>query len=381
MLKHWDGWIILSLFALFIIGETAIISINVVPYFMDSYSTFSLYKKPIFQLVVFFLGLYIANILARVDYRLFMKGIVPYLLIGLTVLSLIAVLMKKFMSGRAVDRWLFGTSIQPLEFAKISLVIFLSYYIVRKGNLRQWKNLLWALFFPFLIAFLLLLQPDKGGAVFILLMTALMVYVGGVPKKVYLAVLPLMFTVIYYILTSKGYVAERLSAWKDPFLDPEDSGYQIIQSLYALARGGLMGVGIGQGVQKLGALPASDTDYIMAVIGEEMGFLGIFMVIVLYCLLIGRLFWYSLRMYEPMEKLLLFGIAINFALSFLWNMAMVSNLIPPKGIALPFISYGSSNLFASLLFLGIAQSVINHQERTSSSFSSTSSTLTLFKHA
>ncbi|MDM7266378.1 MAG: FtsW/RodA/SpoVE family cell cycle protein [Aquificaceae bacterium] len=381
MLKHWDGWIILSLFALFIIGETAIISINVVPYFMDSYSTFSLYKKPIFQLVVFFLGLYIANILARVDYRLFMKGIVPYLLIGLTVLSLIAVLMKKFISGRAVDRWLFGTSIQPLEFAKISLVIFLSYYIVRKGNLRQWKNLLWALFFPFLIAFLLLLQPDKGGAVFILLMTALMVYVGGVPKKVYLAVLPLMFTVIYYILTSKGYVAERLSAWKDPFLDPEDSGYQIIQSLYALARGGLMGVGIGQGVQKLGALPASDTDYIMAVIGEEMGFLGIFMVIVLYCFLIGRLFWYSLKASEPVGKLILFGTALNFALSFLWNMAMVSNLIPPKGIALPFISYGSSNLFASLLFLGIAQSVINHQERTSSSFSSTSSTLTLFKHA
>ena len=86
------------------------------------------------------------------------------------------------------------------------------------------------MFFPFLIAFLLLLQPDKGGAVFILLMAALMVYVGGVPKRVYLVVLPFIFLVIYYILTSKGYVAERLSAWKDPFLDPEDSGYQIIQS-------------------------------------------------------------------------------------------------------------------------------------------------------
>lgn len=381
MLKHWDGWSIFSIFALFTIGETAIISINVVPYLMDSYSTLSLYKKPLLQLVVFLLGLYVANILARVDYRLFMKGVIPYFVIGFTVISLVAVVIKKFISGKMVDRWLLGTSIQPLEFAKISLVIFLSYYIVRKGNLRQWKNLLWALFFPFLIAFLLLLQPDKGGAVFILLMTALMVYVGGVPKKVYLAVLPLMFTVIYYILTSKGYVAERLSAWKDPFLDPEDSGYQIIQSLYALARGGLMGVGIGQGFQKLGALPASDTDYIMAVIGEEMGFLGIFMVIVLYCFLIGRLFWYSLKASEPVGKLILFGTALNFALSFLWNMAMVSNLIPPKGIALPFISYGSSNLFASLLFLGIAQSVINHQERTSSSFSSTSSTLTLFKHA
>uniref|UniRef100_A0A7C2V8W9 Probable peptidoglycan glycosyltransferase FtsW n=1 Tax=Hydrogenobacter sp. TaxID=2152829 RepID=A0A7C2V8W9_9AQUI len=381
MLKHWDGWIIFSIFALFTIGETAIISINVVPYLMDSYSTLSLYKKPLLQLVVFFLGLYVANILARVDYRLFMKGVIPYFVIGFTVISLVAVVIKKFISGKMVDRWLFGTSIQPLEFAKISLVIFLSYYIVRKGNLRQWKNLLWALFFPFLIAFLLLLQPDKGGAVFILLMTALMVYVGGVPKRVYLVVLPFIFLVIYYILTSKGYVAERLSAWKDPFLDPEDSGYQIIQSLYALARGGLMGVGIGQGFQKLGALPASDTDYIMAVIGEEMGFLGIFMVIVLYCFLIGRLFWYSLKASEPVGKLILFGTALNFALSFLWNMAMVSNLIPPKGIALPFISYGSSNLFASLVFLGMAQAVINHQERTSSSFSSTSSTLTFPKHA
>jgi len=381
VLKHWDGWIIFSIFALFTIGETAIISINVVPYLMDSYSTLSLYKKPLLQLVVFFLGLYVANILARVDYRLFMKGVIPYFVIGFTVISLVAVVIKKFISGKMVDRWLLGTSIQPLEFAKISLVIFLSYYIVRKGNLRRWKNLSWALFFPFLIAFLLLLQPDKGGAVFILLMAALMVYVGGVPKRVYLVVLPFIFLVIYYILTSKGYVAERLSAWKDPFLDPEDSGYQIIQSLYALARGGLMGVGIGQGVQKLGALPASDTDYIMAVIGEEMGFLGIFMVIVLYCFLIGRLFWYSLKASEPVGKLILFGTALNFALSFLWNMAMVSNLIPPKGIALPFISYGSSNLFASLVFLGMAQAVINHQERTSSSFSSTSSTLTFPKHA
>ncbi|MFN4013634.1 MAG: FtsW/RodA/SpoVE family cell cycle protein [Aquificaceae bacterium] len=381
MLRNWDRWIIFSIFALFIIGEGAIISVNIVPYLMDSYSTPSLYKKPILQLVVFLLGLYVANILARVDYRLFMRGAIPYLVIGLTIMSLMAVVIKKFMSGKVVDRWLFGSSVQPLEFAKISLVIFLSYYIVKKGNLRRWKNLFWALFFPFLIAFLLLLQPDKGGAVFILFMAALMVYVGGVPKKVYLVVLTVMFLVIYHILTSKGYVAERISAWKDPFLDPEDSGYQIIQSLYALARGGFMGVGIGQGLQKLGALPASDTDYIVAVIGEEMGFLGVFTLIVLYCLFVGRLLWHSLRASEPMGKLLLFGTALNFALSFLWNMGMASNLIPPKGIALPFVSYGSSNLFASLLFLGIAQSVINHQEKTSSSFSSTSSTLTFPRHA
>ncbi len=381
MLKNWDGWIVFSLFALFLIGEAVIISVNVVPYLMDSCQKLSLYKKPLLQFMVFSIGFLLASLLARLDYKKYMSGAIPYLIALITILSLLFVFIKKLLTGRSVDRWLFGGSIQPLEFAKIALVVFFSYYIVRKGNLRQWRYLFWALLFPLLMAFLLLAQPDKGGAVFILLMTALMVYVGGVPKRVYLLVFPLFSLMVYYILTSKGYVAERLSAWKDPFLDPEDSGYQIIQSLYALARGGFMGVGVGQGLQKMGSLPASDTDYIIAVIGEEMGFLGIFVVIVLYAILVGRLLWYALKAKEHMEKLLLFGTATNFALSFLWNLAMVSNLIPPKGIALPFVSYGPSNLLASLLFLGIAQSVINHQERSLSSPLRTSSTPTILKHA
>ncbi len=381
MLRNWDGWIVFSLFALFLMGEAVIISVNVVPYLLDSYHKLGLYKKPILQFVVFSLGFLLASFLARFDYRRYMGGAIPYLLVLATLFSLFIVLLKKLLTGRSVDRWLLGGSVQPLEFAKIALVVFLSYYIVRKGNLRQWKHLFWALFFPLLMVLLLLAQPDRGGAVFMLLITALMVYVGGVPKRVYLIVLPLFSVMVYYILTSKGYVAERLSAWRDPFLDAEDSGYQIIQSLYALARGGFMGVGVGQGLQKMGSLPASDTDYVIAVIGEEMGFLGVFVVIVLYATLVGRLLWYAFRANGLMEKLLLFGIASNFAYSFLWNLAMVSNLIPPKGIALPFVSYGPSNLLASLIFLGIAQSVINHQERTSPSASSTSSTLTILKHA
>ncbi|MFN3869902.1 MAG: FtsW/RodA/SpoVE family cell cycle protein [Aquificaceae bacterium] len=379
MLKYWDKWILFGLFGLFLIGEAMLVSINAVPRFVDSYSNLSLYRKPLIQLAVFVLGFFVASLLARIDYRSLIRGALPYLINLVAILSLILVVIKKIISGKSVDRWLLGGSVQPLEFAKISLVIFLSYYIVKKGNLRQWRHLLWALFFPVAMAFLLLLQPDKGGAVFILLMTALMVYVGGVPKRVYLIVIPILFLFIYYILTSKGYVAERLSAWKDPFFDPEDSGYQILQSLYALARGGLMGVGIGQGLQKMGPLPVSDTDFVIAVIGEEMGFVGVFLVVVLYCILIGRLLWYSLKTSEPMEKLLLFGIAFNFALSFLWNLAMVSNLIPPKGIALPFVSYGASNLFASLLFLGIAQSVINQINHLS--FSKTSFASTEFKQA
>ncbi len=381
MLRNWDRWILFSITALFLIGEAVIISVNVVPYLMDSYQKLSIYKRPLIQLLIFLFGFVLASIIAKYDHRKFMNGTLPYLFILMAVFSLLVVFIKKLMTGKAVDRWLFGGSVQPFEFTKIALIIFLSYYIVRKGNLRQWKHFLWAIFFPAVISFLLLAQPDKGGAIFILLITSLMVYVGGVPKKAYLLMLLLFVFMVYYILTLEGYVVERLSAWRDPFVDPEDSGYQIIQSLYTLARGGIMGVGIGQGLQKLGPLPASDTDYVIAIIGEEMGFVGVFAVIILYSILVGRLIWYALMSKEQMEKLLLFGVAMNFAISFLWNLAMVSNLIPPKGIALPFISYGPSNLLASLLFLGIAQSVINHQERSLSSPLRTSSTPTILKHA
>lgn len=380
MLRNWDRWILFSITALFLIGEAVIISVNVVPYLMDSYQKLSIYKRPLIQLLIFLFGFVLASIIAKYDHRKFMNGTLPYLFILMAVFSLLVVFIKKLMTGKAVDRWLFGGSVQPFEFTKIALIIFLSYYIVRKGNLRQWKHFLWAIFFPAVISFLLLAQPDKGGAIFILLITSLMVYVGGVPKKAYLLMLLLFVFMVYYILTLEGYVVERLSAWRDPFVDPEDSGYQIIQSLYTLARGGIMGVGIGQGLQKLGPLPASDTDYVIAIIGEEMGFVGVFAVIILYSILVGRLIWYALMSKEQMEKLLLFGVAMNFAISFLWNLAMVSNLIPPKGIALPFVSYGSSNLLVSLIFIGIAQSVVNHQDRSLSSFSKTSSTLTMLKH-
>ncbi|RME08137.1 MAG: FtsW/RodA/SpoVE family cell cycle protein, partial [Aquificota bacterium] len=167
-------------------GEAVIISVNTVPYLMDSYQNLSIYKKPLLQILVFISGFLLASLLTRLDYRRYMSGGIPYFLVLLALLSLLLVLIKKLLTGRPVDRWLLGGSLQPLEFAKIALVLFLSYYIVRKGNLRQWKHLFWALIFPLLMALLLLAQPDKGGAVFILLITALMVYVGGVPKRVYL---------------------------------------------------------------------------------------------------------------------------------------------------------------------------------------------------
>ncbi len=319
-------------------------------------------KRPILQLLAFLVGLFVSFYIARVDYKRFFNEKFVYALVGISLVSLLTVLVKKLILGKAVDRWLFGGSVQPLEFAKVVIILFLSYYIVSKGSLRNPKTFLWAFFIVFLHVIFLVLQPDKGGALFILLLSFSLMYVGGIPYKIYVPVAVFVFALSFLFLKN-GYVSERLSAWIDPFADAEETGYQIIQSLYALAKGGPFGVGIGKGIQKMGALPEADTDYVISVIGEEMGFLGVMIVVLLYALLVGRLFYYSIKVYEPFGKLLLFGIAINFSLASLWNLAMASNLLPPKGIALPLVSYGTSNLFTSLTMIGLAQSVIRVWQR------------------
>lgn len=377
---RWDRWVLYSVIALFLLGEVAILSVNVVPYIWHDFYQMSIYKKPILQLFAFLIGLLLAHLISGIDYRLYTRGKIPYLFMVLSLVSLVAVLVKKILTHKPVDRWLIGTSIQPLEFSKVAVIIFLSSYIVHKGDLRKWRYLLWAILLPFFISFLLLLQPDKGGAVFILLLSGLIAYVGGVPKKAYPLLLLFAPIVLYLALSSGGYVSERFSAWKDPFADPEDSGYQIVQSIYALAKGGLFGVGIGQGIQKMGALPTADTDYVVAILAEELGFVGVLTLSLLYAILVGRLLWKAIHTEDKLGKLLLFGIGLNFALSFLWNMGVVSNLLPPKGIALPLVSYGTSNLVASMLMIGIAQSVINYSDKKSFAFSATSSALTASKH-
>ena len=353
-----DRWILYSVLLLFIIGETAIISSNVLPHIFERYWDISIYKKPFLQLITFLMGMFLMT--KRFDYQVLRKKSVVYLLVSASTLMLIAVLIKKFLTHKRVDRWLIGTSLQPLEFTKIALIIFIAYYLVEKGSIKEWRYILWASFVVLLNAFLISLQPDRGGAIFLLLICGLMLYVGGIPKKVYLPILALFFFFAFYLLTSKsGYVAERFSAWRDPFADPEESGYQIIQSLFAFAHGGLWGVGIGKGLQKMGALPAVDTDYVISLIAEEFGFLGVLLVFCLYSVLIGRLFYLAYKIDEPFGKLLLFGIAMNFAVALLWNVGMAVNLLPPKGIALPLLSYGTSNLLFSLIALWLAHSVIS----------------------
>ncbi|WP_448583750.1 FtsW/RodA/SpoVE family cell cycle protein [Thermocrinis sp.] len=357
-----DKWIAYSVILLFIMGEVAIISSNVLGVAEFKYETF---RRPFLQMVAFIFGFFLANFISKTDYRKFFSKKIAYFFIFLSLLLLTAVLIKKTVTGKPVDRWLIGKSVQPLEFLKICVIIFLAYYVADKGSLRNIKWILWAFLLIFSNVLLLTLQPDIGGAIFVLILSLSIMYVGGIPYKLYFPLLALTFLFSYNLLKT-GYISQRISAWIDPFAEAEEEGYQIIQSLYAFAKGGLFGVGIGKGIQKMGVLPESDTDYVMSVIGEELGFVGVMLVLCLYSILLGRLFYYSVKITEPFGKLIVFGIAMNFSLAFLWNLAMATNLIPPKGIALPFVSYGLSNITASIVMIGLAQSVIRvwHTERT-----------------
>ncbi len=356
-----DRWTLYPVLALFVIGETALISSNIVPYIFDRYRELGIYKKPLIQLITFLLGLFLADRMAKLfDYRVLKSKKMAYALVLTSTISLFFVVLKKYLMHMSVNRWLIGTSVQPLEFSKLALVIFVAYYIVEKGTLKEWRYLFWASFIVLVNAFLIFLQPDKGGAIFILSVAGVIFYVGGIQRKVYVPIIATFSLFILYILTSKSsYVQGRLSAWKDPFADPDELGYQIVQSLFGLAHGGFFGVGIGQGMQKMGALPIADTDYIISLVGEEFGFVGLSFVMLFYSLFIGRLFYYTFRTRENFGKLILLGISLNFSISFFYNTAMVVNLLPPKGIALPFLSYGASNLFLSLISFGLVQSIKN----------------------
>ncbi len=357
-----DRSIYLLVFLLFLIGETAIFSVNTVPYLWESPQDPKLYQRPLFQFLSFFLGYLVAFfVIPRIGYRRFKTKTFSYSVIVISTLLLLLVLIKKYATGKSVDRWLIGSSIQPMEFTKLSVILFLSYYIFSKGDLKNYKYIFWSAFLVIVNVFLIFLQPDRGAAIFILVLAGSILFVGGLPFKIILPISAVFMLFGTYILFGqRTYVQSRFSAWQDPFRDAEYTGYQIIQSLYGLADGGLLGKGIGKGIQKIGYLPQADTDFIISTIGEEIGFVGLMFVFALYSMLIAKLFYWAIKSNDLFGKLVLFGIGMNFSLAFLWNVAMVTNVIPPKGIALPFISYGFSNLFMSIVMIGVAQEVIKH---------------------
>lgn len=308
------------------------------------------------QLTAAGLGLAVLIVLSRVPYQLYQKLVYPIL--GLSLLLLILVLIPGVgVKVRSASRWLrLGPLVvQPSEFAKLAIIIFLAYSMARKHEkIRDFS----IGFLPHIIVaglFILLIekQPDFGTAMALAGITFLMLFVGGTRlTHIFLGLLVGAPVIAYAILKNKMRL-ERLTTFWDPFQYAQDAGYQLVHSLYALGSGGFWGLGLGKSREKLFYLPDSHTDFIFAILTEELGFFGGFVVLSLFLILVFRGLVISLRARDLFGAYLATGITVLLGLQAAINMAVVTGILPTKGLSLPFLSYGGSSLLVSMAAVGI----------------------------
>ena len=204
-----------------------------------------------------------------------------------------------------------------------------------------------------IIAVLLILEPHFSATIIVAALCFLMMLVGGVNRKYLITIACVGATGLLFLLITGGYTSDRLMAWMDPEAYPSDEGYQIIQSLYAIGSGGLLGLGFGMGRQKYLYLPEEHNDYIFAILCEELGFVGAVAILLLFAALILRGYWIALHAKNRFSMLLATGLTTLLALQILLNVGVVTNLLPSTGIAMPFFSSGGTALMMQLGECGI----------------------------
>ena len=305
-------------------------------------------------------GLAIMLVFKNIPYQFFCRTSYLALLATLAGLALVLVPGLGHSAGGA-SRWLrlAGFSFQPSELAKLALVIYLAYSLAAKRDKIKLfaYGLVPHLFILGVLVFLVALEPDFGSAVILTLIAFIMFFVAGV-RVSYLVALALMAAPVAYLFVVRSpYRLQRIMAYLSPWDDPLGSGYHIIHSMMAFATGGLTGLGPGAGRQKLFYLPEPHTDFIFAVVGEELGFIGVALVTVLFLLLIWRGLAVALNSFELEGTYLALGLTLIIGLQAFMNMAVVTGLLPTKGLALPFFSYGGSAMLVNFACMGILMNV------------------------
>lgn len=322
---------------------------------------FAFIKK---QLIFTGLGLGAMAAACRVDYRKWADW-GYYLLGGATLLLLLVMIPGVGAKVGGAQRWirLGGFNFQPGEFAKFALIFFAARQLSRKQD--KIHNFAAGVLSSFVLAapalLLLLAQPDFGSVVMISLVIFAMMFLAGVPKRYLATIVGVGGTLGAWLALGTPYRRARVMTFLDPWTDPAGKGFQILQSFVGLHNGGITGVGLGNGKEKLFYLPEAHNDFIFAVIGEELGFIGVCGAIFAYLYFIYR----GLRIaWECREKtgdtfglFLATGITLGLGIQGFVNMAVVLGLVPTKGLTLPFISYGGSALLVDLFAVGVLLSV------------------------
>lgn len=305
------------------------------------------------QFVFFIISIVIMIFVSKIDYEIYFKKSKQIFLISL--LLLILVLIPGIGTVRNGSRSWFGIGsfgVQPSEFMKLSMIIFLSKYLSLNGK-KVKKNCIPALLIILLIFALIMLQPDFGTGIVVVMIGISLLYIAGVNMKIFfkLGILGVIGIIILIIIAP--YRLKRIISFLNPWSDPLGSGFQIIMSLYAIGPGGLFGYGLGNSRQKHFYLPEPQTDFIFSIILEELGFLGCILVIGLFLLIIISGLIISKRCNDLFSKYVSFAITFWIAFQSILNLCVVVGLIPVTGVTLPFLSYGGSSLLTFYIGIGI----------------------------
>ncbi len=295
-----------------------------------------------------------------IDLKVWEKLALPLFALGLGLVALTLVPGISHRAGGA-SRWLNvgGFSMQPVEFAKLSLVMIMAKLLATEN--RDWSRVttgflvfLWP---PVLLVGLCMLQPDFGSTALVIATSAILLYLAGVRIKFLvgsaLAVVPLLVAAMIF----SPYRLKRVLTFLDPWADPQGAGFQIVQSFIAFYRGGLFGAGLGASRAKVFYLPEAHNDFILSVVGEELGFLGISLLSLVFLVLIFRGIRAAAKSGHRFQALLAAGLTILLGLEVFWNAAIVLGLFPTKGMNLPFISSGGSSIVCALAIVGILLNV------------------------
>jgi cell division protein FtsW len=302
-------------------------------------------------------GIALMIVFSRFPMRLYRRysKILMYVAIGLLVVVLF---IGTTVNG--AKRWIDIkiVNVQPSEIAKIAVILYFS--VLSCKNRKRIRSFRYGIV-PFavyllIISFLLYLEPHNSAIIIIVILGGIMMFAGGSDLKQLVACLVAAVLAIWLLLKLRDYSSSRILAWQDPFSQIREGGWQIVQSLYAIGSGGLLGLGLGQGRQKYMYLPEEHNDFIFSIVCEELGFIGASLILILFAILILRGYWLAVRSQRRFDSLVIIGITSLLALQVILNVAVVTNLIPTTGISLPFFSYGGSALLIQMGEMGIVLS-------------------------
>ena len=315
------------------------------------------------QILFAFLGFFAMKLTSSLDpswihksHRIFLIG---------CFVSLVLVLVPGLGVLRNGSRSWFGVGsflVQPSEFFKLACIFSTAHLIVKKRSVKKLKDVIQLLILPLAGFLLILLQPDFGSGLVMVCSIVVMVLAAGAPMKYFAGCAALGVAGIVILIAAAPYRMQRILSFLDPWSDPLGSGFQIIQSYYAIAPGGLLGAGLNRSMQKHFYLPEPQTDFIFAIACEELGWIGALCILILYGLILSDCISIALKCRNSFYSFVVVGITALFAIQVLINLGVVVGLFPVTGITLPFLSYGGSSLVMMMASFGFIISMNNYDE-------------------